>query len=190
MRTKFLSNLFLFCLIHINVLNATFLPYKIQATLILKILNYDQNITRNAVDNVITIGIVYENNRKWVESSKNLLIELLALKDKKLINNGVNFCLLSYESFNQPEIIKAKKISVLYLNIETSENIVKVTEFAKKSGMLTIFGQDSYEKMKNGISIGLMLENEKPLIILNNESAVKEGSDFSKDFLTLVKSYK
>ncbi|MCB4792668.1 MAG: YfiR/HmsC family protein [Elusimicrobia bacterium] len=192
MKIKYILNLLFSCLFFLNVLSAAFLPYNLQAALLLKILNYDQNIGRNASNGVITVGIIYENNRKWIESSKSLLLELLVFKGRnvKVKNYSIDFCLLPFEAVNQPETIKEKNINVLYLSIETPEKIAKVTEFAKKSGILTVCGQDSYEKMKNGISVGFSLENEKPAITLNNDSAVKEGSNFSKEFAALAKAYK
>jgi hypothetical protein len=189
MKSKLLAIYFILTFFFSNLAAAEFLPYNLQAALMLKILNFDKNVDRSAVNGVITIGIVYEANKRSLECSKSILMELLSFKSRgmKIRNSTIDFCLIPFDENTFADTVKSKNAMILYVNVETPGSLAKIKEFTKKSGILTVAGLNSPEKVKSGITIGLELENEKPQILFNPDSAVKEGSNFPKEFLALVK---
>jgi hypothetical protein len=69
-------------------------------------------------------------------------------------------------------------------NDASVSSLIKITQDMK---ILSITAEKANDRVKSGVTIGLDIDNGKPAILVNTKSSVKEGRDFSLQFLSLVK---
>jgi len=170
------------------------LPYNIQTALIVKILEQDRNIGKDLKDTTVNIGILYDKEKKSIESSKNISVEFSKVKEKNVKikqQYNVNYYLILF--VKEEDLItelNSKNIHVLYIITENDANIPAIIKITQNLKILSIVGEKSEERVKKAVSVGLKVENSKPSILVNLGSSLKEGRDFSPYFLSLVKIYK
>jgi hypothetical protein len=167
------------------------LPYAVQATLISKILVYDNNSGKNSKNNVIMIGLLYNDDEKSKDVVKAMTDQFTKLKAK-----GIEVKSYSLDSVpvligaNLAEDLKANNVSVAYLVDGKNADINAITSVTQSLKVLSISGDNASQWVGKGITVGLANENDKASISINLPSAMKEGRDFSAQFLSLVKIVK
>ena len=170
------------------------LPYNIQSVLILRLLAYEKNIETRATNGVINIGILYNSadtsSRTELAKIKNAL---KILKSKGLKIKGYDFNLYTIPLGTENDLIsilKIRKIKVLYITTGNRDFIKMITRVTRKLDILSITSDKPAKNVKNGISVGLGVKENKPKIYVNIKSSSKEGADFSAQFLALAEIIK
>jgi hypothetical protein len=189
---KFLMAVGLLCLLFPKYAVAdSALPFEIQSALITKILMYDNNVDKNVKNGVLTIGILYRDDEKSRAALRSVTAEFSKLKAKgvKIKNNSLEFASVSAGG-SLADDLKSKSINVLYIIDGKNIDIEDVTSTTQALKLLSIVGDDAERCVAKGVSVGLKNENDKPSILVNIQSAMKEGRDFSAQFLSLVKIVK
>lgn len=189
---KFLLAAALSCLLcPMSVFGEAVLPYEIQSALITKILMYDNNVDKNAKNNVLTIGILYRDDEKSKAALKSVTTEFGKLKAKGV---KIKSCTLDFVPIlaggSLADEIRSKNVNVLYIIDGKNADVDSITGATQSLKLLSIIGEDTDRCVAKGISVGLKNDNDKPAILMNIQSTMKEGRDFSAQFLSLVKIVK
>jgi hypothetical protein len=167
------------------------LPPKIQLALLAKILSFDKNIDKNVSNGFLNVAVVFDD-KKNNELAKGLSSELEQIKDGKVKvkDYNIKYKLIQLtEATDIEKEIKANNIGIIFAYC-LKDNVPQIIKASVQLKVLTVTGDNSLENVKSGISIGLWFENNKPVILLNVNSVMKEGRDFVPQFLSLVKIIK
>ncbi|MHB9155477.1 MAG: YfiR family protein [Endomicrobiales bacterium] len=182
---------FLFSLVS---LGAEPLPYEIQSALLVKSLAYDKNLDKSASNGAVQVGVVYDSDKKSEENARALSAELAKMKARgvKVKDYALEHQLIPLKGeADLPGELKAKSIGVVYTVSEKAETLAMVARVTRGLKILSVTGgNNAAEALKKGTSMGLVLENGKPVILMNLEASLKEGREFSAQFLSLVKVVK
>jgi hypothetical protein len=158
---------------------------KTQYTLLLKILTYDKNFLGKRTDKVI-IGIVYQSSYRLSADEKETLIDLIDESGLKVEKRTVNYILMDLsESGALGYFFKNNSPDVLYVLPIRGVNINTITSYSEKYKIMTFTGVSDY--INEGISTCVNMDGEKPVIIINRNSAHREGVDFSSQLLKVAR---
>jgi hypothetical protein len=192
MKNKFICAVIAAIMVFSIPLSADFMPYNLQSAMLLKILTFDQNIESNVFNGFMGIGILGEDTKRSKSMSVSMLGELLKAPSIKYGSKDIKleYSIISFkDEKNLAEIIKQKHIGVLYIAVESPDSVEKILSVTRSLKVLSVLGSTNIgEKVKNGITLGLELEGEKPVILFNPGAAQKEGRSFSKEFLGFAKT--
>jgi len=75
----------------------------------------------------------------------------------------------------------------VYLALPGEEAVSLAVKASQRAKTLSITGRNAEEAAAKGVSVGLDIYGGKPRILVNLNSIVKEGKEFTLQFLTLVK---
>ncbi len=169
------------------------LPPKVQALLLIKLLPYDRNIEQKITENTINIGILYNpvetsslNEMKKIRSILEKLKPRVKIKGATLKVYAIPFA----EIQDLHSILKTRKIKILYITKGLEDFIGNIVKLTRKLKILSVTGYEVEKSVRRGITIGLGIKNRRPKIYVNLKSAIKEGCDFSSQFLALAEIVK
>jgi YfiR/HmsC-like len=156
-----------------------------QYTLLLKILTYNKNFLNKATDKVI-IGIVFQSSYRPSIDTKETLIDVIDESGLKVENRIVNYILMDLSGSGGFEyFVKNNSPDVLFVLPMRGVNIGSITSVSEKYKIMTFTIVPAY--MNDGISTCVNMDGEKPVIIINRNSARNEGVDFSSQLLKVAR---
>lgn len=156
-------------------------PVKLQVELFVKILSFERTYLAAAPPKT-KIAVVYQHNYRssfeaWSEIQTTLetrqQIELLPIN----IDEGSLETLLQS---HQPHLVVVCPLR--------SYTLGQITAYSRKEHILTASLVSRYTK--EGISIGIEVERNHPIIVINQQAAQMEHADFDSRFLKLVRFLK
>jgi hypothetical protein len=154
---------------------------KTQYILLLKMLTYNKSFLNKSTDKVI-IGIVFQNSYRSSADAKDNLINVIDESDLKVENRTVDYILIDLSESGQLEnFVINTSVDVLFILPMKGVNLSSITAFSAKYKILTFTSVPAY--MNVGISACINVDGEKPVIIINRNSARNEGVDFSSQLL-------
>jgi hypothetical protein len=161
------------------------LPVEDQVPLFVKILNYDRSL-KNRNDDKVVIGIIYQEKFRKSDLTKEEFINSIEDISENTINGKHVECIPIEVSnlYNLERIIDSKNISVLYIAPLRSVEINRIYHLSRQKKIITISGVSQY--IREGISVGLELVDEKPKILINRRASKYEGIDFTSQLLRLA----
>jgi hypothetical protein len=159
-------------------------PPRVQIPILFKILTYDRNFEGKIGDSLI-IGILYNSQDTESRKAKKEISDVLdSLSAKTVKNVPFNYVILDYSSEKSlGDLIDSNGIDVLYLAPGGQRCLKSIVQISQKVKILTMTGITDY--VKEGISLGIGLKENKPEIWVNLDSTKAEGSDFDANFLKL-----
>ena len=158
---------------------------KTQYTLLLKILTYDKKFLIKATDKVI-IGIVFQNSYRLSVDAKETLVDIIDESGLKVENRIVNYILMDLSGSGRLEyFVKNNSPDVLFVLPVRGINIGTITAVSQKYKIMTFTGVSAF--MDDGISVCVNMDGEKPVIIINRNSARSESVDFSSQLLKVAR---
>lgn len=165
----------------------------LQAALITKILMYENHVTKNAKNNTLVIGVLSGEDEKSVAVAKGISAALLKLKGKGAKINSFAIDVAQAKMAGKDAIVgelKSKNVNALYIAAARPADIAVATSVSQEMKIVSIIGDDAEKNVAKGVAVGLAVESNKPVILVNISAAVKEGCDFAAQFLQLVKIVK
>jgi hypothetical protein len=162
-------------------------PVNIQFSLFFKIFSFDRNFKQNIKSNV-NILIVYQKYNKYSSNIKNDVMNLVDKNDEfsSFEGNPVKFRALSIDNESEIETyLKSNHVNCIYITPMRAINIESICKISRGKKVLTLTGVPDY--VDEGISVGIGIKGEKPLIIINYNASKSEGGDFSSQLLKLAK---
>ncbi len=137
-------------------------PAQLQAALILKLMPLYNNLG----DKSYTIHVI---------GAPDVAQEL-----KSQLGKATGKATLAGVTFS--DTLPTDKADVIYIGNNAAEGVA----FSQQNGVLSVTGNFNY--VKEGVTLGIGLENKKPKIYLNLESSKKEGADWNPAILKVVKT--
>ncbi len=161
------------------------LPVEDQVPLFIKILNYDRSL-KNRDDDKVVIGIIYQEKFRKSDITKDEFLNSIQDISDNTINGKPVECIPVEVSNlqNLDRIIDSRNISVLYVAPLRSIEINRIYHISRRKKVVTISGVSKY--IREGISVGLELVDEKPKILINRKASKNEGIDFTSQLLRLA----
>ncbi|MDA1190388.1 MAG: YfiR family protein [Candidatus Poribacteria bacterium] len=164
-------------------------PTSAQAVLFAKILTFDRELKTRSKKELV-VGILYQS---WYRPSLVAKDEFQEAFSKPAIQETINlpirFVPISLtEETDITAAITNSKANVLYIAPLRAVDLKRVIAVTRKIKCLTITGVPQY--VDSGVTVGLDVKGEKPLIVVNVTSAKEEGADFHSQLLKLAKIVK
>ncbi len=164
------------------------LPSDIFTAIMLKALNYDRNIDRQAHEKVV-IGIVYVDDdptghalAEEISANISLVKTTFKIKEKpvagKVLGLGRIFGRQGFERW-----LTRNNISVLVVAVKDPAFSPDIFNVSAAMGINSVCY--SAACIKQGAGLGIILKDNKPRMLINARSAKHEGSDYSGKFLAL-----
>lgn len=182
--SKILPFIFLTLFIHIGFGQGIEAPVEVQASIFNKVLTMERAINKKIkVSGKLTIGIVYQSKYRASLNAYNKLVKLY----KKMTYNRKKINIKAINIDKAEEIAKGldpDKSYVLLVTPLRAIDIGDITKISEQKKILTLSLVADY--VKQGLSVGLQQNADKPEILINLESAKKEGADFSSHLLKIV----
>jgi hypothetical protein len=186
---SFLRNL-IFCLIPLLLSASSYaqemaLPVEDQVPLFIKILNYERNL-KNYKNDIVVIGVIYQERFRISNLAKDAFIKTIDENSEITIDGKPVDCVpIEISNIDYLEnIIIDKKIKVLYVAPLRSIELSSIYRVSRQKKVVSITGVSRY--VKDGLSVGLDLIDERPKILINLKAAKYEGTDFTSQLLRLA----
>jgi hypothetical protein len=129
----------------------------------------------------VTLAIVYQRGYPESVSTKESVLAAVRKQNPRMV------CVL-LEADN-PEILRRMlantEANVLYIAPLRAVEVSEIAQISRSRGIRTITGVPEY--VKAGIAVGIGLQKQRPLIIINLEAARAEGAAFSSQLLSLAR---
>ena len=161
-------------------------PIRVQYPLFLKMITYNRNLKAGTSDTIV-LGVLYQQNFR---SSLNVKEEFLTLMTEFPVKSvdgapirGIPIN-LSAEVDLGGELLKYK-INVLYVTPLRAAGIESISAITRAAKVLTVTGVTEY--VESGLSAGVGVKGEKPLLIINLPACKAEGADFDSRLLELAR---
>ena len=159
-------------------------PVNTQLDIFMKIFQFDRNIRRNN-NKQLNILVLYQSKFRLSLTTKNNIMD--ESDNQKYLNlSGLAVKFIPYElkgANDLSDIVSSAKISIIYLTPMRNIDLNEILNITKNKKVLTITGVPSW--ISEGISAGIDLKGDKPVILINLQSSKAEGSDFSSQLLKL-----
>lgn len=161
-------------------------PVDQQVPLLMKILNFDRNILRNA-EKQIVFAILYQKKfRKSLDAKNDFEQAISKYSLTKIDTLPIKFMAIDVgEDSGLVSIITSNRVNVIYLAPVKAISIGDITTISRKKQITTMTGVPEY--VNAGISVGLSAKGDKPQILINLNSAKAEGINFNSQLLKLAK---
>lgn len=161
-------------------------PVNLQFQLFLKILEFDRNL-KTRVGEEIVFGVAYQKTFKESVDTKDELVKAIEQSSLKEIDTiPVRYALIELGGENRlANALDKAKVNILYVTPLRAFDIRAFANVCQAKHIMTVTGVPSYVNL--GISIGFEVRGQNPEIVINLQSAVAEGSDFSSRLLQLAR---
>lgn len=185
---KTILTVFLSLVITMPALCMESMPSALQGVLIAKMLVFQKKIEQTAVNGMITVCVLYDDNQKAADGAENLVAEF-----KKVNNSGLKIkgfpinCVMVHlaPDTNLKKELNARHTAALCV-FSSGENIGPIVEATRALKVLSIACLDPEQNVTKGISVGLAVDNGKSKILINTDSTALEDREFESSFLSLT----
>jgi hypothetical protein len=161
-------------------------PISIQTSIITKILSFERRIL-NAEKKEINILILYQSKAPSSGNAKKEAQQSFTKQSSSLIN-GKTIRTLEFDlssSVKLSDFMKSQNIDCVFIMPLIAFDINSISNICQNYKILSFTSVPDY--MKNGISVAIDNQGDKPQIIINLAASKKEGADFSSQLLKLSK---
>ncbi len=159
-------------------------PIYLQAPLLIKVVSFDRNVAQlNAAK--YKIGIIYQGRNR---NSKNIKDELEEFGRNTSVSVGgkkIEFVFYDVDKTDLSELLAANRVNAVYVTPLRAYDIGYIVEITRANKILSMSGVEDY--VEKGVSVGIGLSSDKPIILINAEGYKNEGVNFSSQLLKLCK---
>ncbi|MCP5062510.1 MAG: DUF4154 domain-containing protein [Ignavibacteriae bacterium] len=153
--------------------------------LIPKVLSLDKNFSSRKEDQ-FNLAVLYSSVQRNSSEIKDEIKEKLKknnmfVKTTKVIITFIDLV----KTINIEEYLKENKIDVVYITPLRGVDINSIANICKEEKALTVTGVLDF--MENEISVSFDIKDKKLQIIINNDAAKLEGTNFSSRLLRIAK---
>jgi len=182
-------NLYLICFfliaLNLNYGQRIKAPMNVQLKIIPKVLSLDKNFNSRK-EGEFKIAVIYSsvqrNSAQVKDNFNNATIKKNMFVKKTKIKT---FFIDVSKITNIEEFLIDNKIDVIYITPLRGVDISSIAKVCKQEKILTVTGVLDY--MENDISVGFDIKGKKLQIVINNNAAKREGTNFSSRLLRIAK---
>jgi hypothetical protein len=164
------------------------LAMTVQYPLLLKILQFDRNLTARAGQEVV-IGVVYQGRfRASARACEEMRKAAQGAEAERINDRRINIVEVDLERVNLKDALDSLKVDVVYVAPLRATDIRDITEVTRELHITTVTGTEEY--VHEGLAVGLGVWQEKPRVFVNLGASRAEGADFSSGLLSLAQVVK
>ena len=160
-----------------------------QLPIYFKLLTYDRTLWQGRPTK-LTIGLLHRLDNHESSANHAAMTKILEASADKTIN-GVRFDFTTIRWTDRDDLVRqmtSADIDVLYVTDGHVDHLDAVASGARSKGIRTLSGCSCYVAL--GVSLGLDLEGDRPLIMVNLEAMAAEGHQLDARVLRLCKVVK
>jgi hypothetical protein len=154
-----------------------------QAMLMLRILSFEKNLKQRSGDKVAVV-VLFRSGNKASEASKTTFMAALEAQAKKQKVNGleVKVAALPWSDKGSFESkTAAMKAAVVYVCPGLESSVNHISGVTRKKSILSFTSVETL--VKSGLSVGLVMRDAKPTIVVNLPASKAEGADLDPALL-------
>ncbi len=161
-------------------------PVIVHLPIMLKSLEYDRNLM-NKNNDVIRIGIIYQEQFRPSLNTKNQLLRYIADKNiKNLAKFKLEIIPINLSDISEfSSFVENNNIDITYITPLRAVNIDKLAQIQKSKSILSLTGVVEY--LDNQIPFSVDLVGDNPKIVIDLMNSRLSGADFSTNLLKLAK---
>ncbi len=159
-------------------------PVKVQIPLFFKILSFDRTLKYTA-DKEVILGVVYQGRNKYSRSVKEEVEDYLSENAGYIGNYPAKAVYIDLDRNDLSAVLSKYRFAAVYVAPLRVYDVNDIISLTRGGGILSITGVTEY--VEKGVSVGIGLKSDKPMILMNLRSAKAEGADFSSQLLKLAK---
>ena len=157
-------------------------PPTIQASIFLKVLSYDRNLSTRA-NGPVRLALVYRNGDAAGEALSAALGT--AFDDGKVPGVKVKTLALAFTTVAKLEAdLIREKVTVAYLCDGMSDEVPAIVKVTQARSISTLGSAESY--VKQGVSVAVARRGSRPAIVINLKASRAEGADLDSTVLRLA----
>jgi len=170
---------------HVNAQEMA-IPVGTQVELIVKILSFDRSL-KPALGGKIVMGVLYQSKlRSSTDAMEEVVGTSTELPADGFDSSRIQCVPLELTSMTDLEReLDLNQIDVLYLTPMRAVEISSILRVTASRRILTLTGVPDY--VEEGVSVGIGIRGDRPLIMVNLQSTKREGADFNSHLLKLAK---
>ena len=160
-------------------------PLDVQLKLIPKVLSLDKNFDSRK-EAQFNLAVLYSSLQRNSSEIKDEFKDAIKKKNMFVKTTKVNTTFIDIaKTPNIGKYLKENKIDVVYITPLRGVDINSIAKVCKEEKALTVTGVIDF--MQNEISVSFDIKDKKLQIIINNDAAKLEGTNFSSRLLRIAK---
>jgi len=164
------------------------LSMTVQYPLLLKILQFDRNLTSRTGPQVV-IGVVYQGRfRASKRACEEMRKAAQAAAAERVGDRHIDLVEIDIERVDLKQVLDSLHVDVAYVAPLRATDIKTITDVTRDLHITTVTGVEEY--VHQGLAVGLGVREEKPRVFVNLEASRAEGADFSSRLLSLAQVVK
>jgi hypothetical protein len=155
-------------------------PASVQIPLLYKILSFDRNFAARAGDDIV-IAILYQSGFRASTAAREQVEAALGHTASPLGARRIRWVSIELESGDLAVQLRRHETDVLYVTPLRGTGLSGIVDVARRGHLMTFTGVPPY--VERGLSVGVGIEQERPMIIINLGAARAEGADYTSQLL-------
>ena len=156
-------------------------PARIQIPLLYKILSFDRNFAARTGDDLV-IAILYQSGFRASAVAREQIEEALGHTASPFGARRIRWVAVELEATpDLVPVLRRNEADVVYVTPLRGTGLDAIVETARRAHLTTFTGVPPY--VERGLSVGIGIEQERPLIIINLVAARAEGADYTSQLL-------
>jgi hypothetical protein len=161
-------------------------PVAIQIPILVKILNFDRNLTGRAGARLV-VGVLFQSRYRTSANVADEVCRALQVLPAGALG-AMELSCVAIDLDATPALdsaLKQNRIQVLYVSPLRAVPLADVTAVSRAAGITTLTGVPRY--VETGLAIGLDMKGERPEILINLAASRAEGADLTAHLLKLAR---
>jgi hypothetical protein len=161
-------------------------PPQVQAVLVVKAVAYDQSL-KSRTQGAVNVVVLSRPGHAASEAASSGVANALAELAKKSDVGGMPLRVSSMPYTTAAALdaaVQAGKTTVLFVGPGMEDGVGAISAVARKRSVLTACGSEAY--VRAGLSMGIVLKNDKPSILVNLPATRAEGVSLDANLLRIA----
>lgn len=156
-------------------------PARTQISLLYKILTFDRNFAGNPEGDIV-IAILYQSGFRSSVAARENVEAALGYTPSPFGARRIRWVAIELEKNEKlGPVLRQHEATVLYVTPLRGVGLDDIVDAARRSQVMTFTGVAPY--VERGLSVGIGIERERPIIIINLAAARAEGADYTSQLL-------
>jgi hypothetical protein len=157
-------------------------PVATQIALFVKVIAFDRQLQARA-SGAVTVAIAYQSGHRASNTAREEAEHALVTCEK-IGTARVRVVAIDLDSETLSDVLRRERVLILYVAPLQGTDVSEVAAAAQAARVTTLTGVSQY--VLRGLAVGVRLQDEKPKLLINIDSAKREGADFSSELLKLA----
>lgn len=159
-------------------------PVELQGEILAKVLTFDRSFDAR-LQNGLVVGIVMQRGNRAARAARDGFVAGFTSAAAAIGAAGFRVVEIEYSSAEElSRLLHAHRVDVLYVPPLRSADPNVITRASRERGVLTLSADPAW--VRGGLSVGVRLRGDRPVVLVNATAAGLEGSSFSSQLLRLA----